>query len=908
MLIFFPLGVKMNGMSGRKKRRAPLIIVILLVIIILIPLITIGLSFIGRIDSDSVIPDSFDFYANVPDPVRLAERVLNHESLHDIMALAELAPIMPALDGIKNSGLTANRLVHFAARGRLDAALLDGGYILAAWDAGIVSPLLRFLPVLAGRITIPGLYYVKAGKNSRFEYRQGDGPVFFIGPYKNLLIISNNSALFESVIGGSSREGDRYGSTAKKFNSRNYDIAFLLSPEALKNFLGGSGSSDDDVLLPALSQLQFPAPVEMSLSILPNQLKLNIETPLLSSMEDLQKLIERNSQATPLSAMIPDSAQYLTLLSAGSLKELLSGASSAAGGPSGKAEWENAIRKADSTARMTLGMNLEELLYSWTGNQFAVYGLEGRPNPVIALEIKDEKKRKEVFDRAFRSIFLNENIRLNLDGSRIPRIELPGFLNSFLEFLGLNIPSPYYTVQNNYIFISESAETILAAVNAVRRNEVLPKTDLWRSLSAENSGPASFSIFYSLDRSLPFFLKGSGAAMSVLKLYRQGLMRLYLENSVMKIYLSVLPGAGKGLVSVPGYPIDLASYGQGRVGSRLYALSSGRDRRLVFTRGNSVLAVNPQGGAADSIIKEYALDGPPGANLYAVPNDKDGAVWVVNSQGQVSSVSKDLENSKGFPLSTGLLLSSPPGVWGGTLYLPGEDGSIHTVSGSSSVSRWGKQFSSALRSPPSFIDFSNKMFAAVYPKSFLGEIYILDAAGNPLPDWPAYVSGIAFGSPLLFSAKDGGKAERLFAAFITQAGELTVYNENAGILQGFPVQLEGVFYLQPVFDGENLWIIESEGTLYKITLNAEVLSQKIPRLSVREGGFIAALSRDRSNTDIFFSGEGNALYGYNRHFNSLDGFPLPVWGRPVLGDLNGDGKIEISGLGMDNKLYMWQFR
>ncbi|MCL1836481.1 MAG: hypothetical protein FWG46_02910, partial [Treponema sp.] len=556
--------------TPKKKRRGALIIGILLFIIIGLPLITIGISFIGRIAPDSIIPDSFDLYAAVPNSVRLAGRILNHESLPDIMALAELSPLMAPLNEVNDSGLAENKWIRLVTRGRLDAALLTDGKMLAAWDAGVLSPVLRLLPALMGRTTIPGLYYVQAGKYSRFEYRLDDGTVYYFGPYKNLLVFSDNSALFESVLAGASRDGDRIGSNAKAFYSREHDIAFLFSPAALKNMLGaGGGSSGDPQVASALNLLQFPGPLEASLSILGHQLQINIVSPLASTNDAMQKIIGRNSPAPSLTTVIPSNAQYLTLLSAGSLQELLDGVSAFTG--PGVPDWDAVIRRANNSAKMALGMSLDDMLYSWMGSQFAVYGLEGRPNPIIAVEVKDERKRAEVFDKAFRSVLINENIQLNLDGNRIPRIQLPGFLDSLLELLGVNFPSPYYTVQNNCLLICESAETLLAAVNAVRRNEVLPRTDLWRTLSKDNSGPSSFSLFYSLDRSLPFFLKGGSAVTAVLRLYRQGLARLSLENSVLRISLSVIPGAGKGIIPASGFPLDLAGDTAGRAGNRLFS-------------------------------------------------------------------------------------------------------------------------------------------------------------------------------------------------------------------------------------------------------------------------------------------------------------------------------------------------
>ena len=893
-------------MSNSKKSRAPLIIAILLFILIGIPLITVGISFIGRITPDSVIPDSFDLFASVPDPVSLASRVLSHENLNEILALAELAPLVADLNQLKETGLAENKYLRFAAKGRLDAAFFQDDRLLAAWDAGVLSPLIKFLPLLAGRLTIPGLYYVNAGRNSRFEYRLKDGSVFYIGPHKHLLVISNNSSLYESVISGSSREGDIFGSSVKKLYNKDYDIAFLLSTKALANILGDS----DPQIKSAISLLQFPGPVEAALSILPNELQLRLLTPLESGSKALQTLIERNSQGAPLVAMIPDNTQYMTLLAAGSLKELLGAVSAiSANAPSGP-DWENTLRRADSGLRLAVGMNLEELLYSWSGSQFAVYGLEGRPSPVIAIEIKDEKKRKEVFDKAFRSIFLNEDIRLTLDGSRIPQIETPPFLTSILALMDINLPSPYYMVHNNYLFISESAETLLEAINAVRRNEVLPKQELWRTLSEDNSGPSSFSLYYSLERSLPFFLKGQGAVTAILKSYRQGLAQLRFENKFLNVSLFTISGTGHGLVPVQGYPVNLPQLSANeRTGKLLYAVLSGKDTKLFLSRGNTVLAVNPIEGS----IKEFTLGGSSTGGVFVVPaeagNYGDGVVWIANSQGSVSLVNKDMESLKGFPVSTGIKLSASPVSYGGKLFLPAEDGSVHTVDSRASVSRWGNSFYSPLRSPPSFIEFKNKTYAAVYPKSFFGEIYLLDASGIPLKPWPVYFSGIAYGTPELFIVQYPDNNSRLFAAFITQAGELSIYTEDAELLPGFPLELEGVFYLQPVFDGENLWVIESAGTLYRIGLDGEVVSRKIPRLSVKEDGYIAIAETGKDKkTGVFFSGDGNALHGYFSNFSSIEGFPLPVWGKPVFGDLNADGKTEAAGIGMDNKLYMWQFR
>jgi hypothetical protein len=874
----------------KKPKRGRRFLVVLLCIILGLPLAYIALALIGRVKPGDVIPDSYNIYFRVPNTVRLAGGILDHATLPDMLSYPGAAPFIPLVRGLQNTPVLKNPVGRFFLRGSLDGALLKDGRFLLAWDSGLLSPLLRFLPTLTRYITIPGIYYVQAGKYSRFEYRPEKGSPFFIGPWHNLLVISNDPQIFESVLDGRIRDGDIRGAEEKTIAAKNYDAALLVSPALLTGLL----SAQEPRIAAVLDNVELPAPAEISLSLASQRLDLRVSAPALSQRPALKKLLERKSPAPALADMLPAAAQYGTILSAGTLGELYD-AAAVFSGP----ELEAGRRRAGSASRLSLGLDLEDLLFSWSGNEFAVFGMEGRPSPVYAVQIRDERKRQEVFDRAFQTVVVNENIRLNLDGVRIPRIELPDFLRNFLQFWNIRIPSPYYTVQNGCLFVSESAETLLAAVRGIQRNEILPKSAVWRELAKSGSDRSAFSLYYSLDASLPFFLRGNTALSAVLGLYRQGLLRLGFEDGLIGLSLSVIPGFGGGLSPIPGYPLEPG----GKMGNRVYGMPPGRDgeSRLLLTRNNTALLLNPR----DNSLLEFDAGGP----LWFIPADgpenRDGGAWVVNAQGRVNLVDKNMEVQRGFPLITGLRLSAPPVSRGGNLFLCGEDGGVSVIDPQGGISPWETSFEAALRSPPSFLSLrSGRTYAAVYPKSFLGEIWLLDAAGRLLPNWPAPVPGIAFGSPLIFSRNN-----RPLIAFVTQAGELSVFDENAAPLSPFPLDLEGVFFKQPVFDGEFLWLVSSGGLLFQVSLEGTVLYQRIPDFSVQEDGYIGVLDvNDDRVPEIFISGAGNALYGYARNFSSLNGFPLPVWGEPFFGDLNGDGKLECAGVGLDNKLYRWQFK
>jgi outer membrane protein assembly factor BamB len=611
-------------------------------------------------------------------------------------------------------------------------------------------------------------------------------------------------------------------------------------------------------------------------------------------------------------------------LSAGTLEELFQ-AAIVFSGPA----LEDTYRTADTSSRIILGLTLNDLLFSWSGKEFAAFGMEGRPHPVYAIQITNERKRQEVFDKAFKSIALNENVRLNLDGVRIPRIEVPEFLQSLLRRWNLFLPSPYYTVYKDYLLVSESAETLLSALRAMQRNDVLPKTAAWRNIAGGRNASSAFSLYYSLDLSMPFFLRKSTPLSGFIALYRQGLARMSFDRGLADISLVLVPGSGSGVTLVNTLAIET----KGRPSNRIYGAGKGNNSRIFISAGDSVISVNP----SDDTVKEFSGQGP----FWVVPVDgvssthNECAAWIVNDRGRVILVNGDLEPANGFPVLTGLRVSSAPVSFGGKLYLCDEDGKVHTVDSNGTQTVWETSFTAPLRSPPSFLAVSGRnarSYAAVYPKSFFGEVWLLDADGKALPKWPAALStdyddegsesgewgddyaaplrstaggtGIGFGSPVVFSHNG-----RVRVAFVSQDGELFIYDDGAALVSPFPLYLNGVFYIQPVYDGDYLWLVSSEGTLFRVGLEGELLYQKIPGFSVKEEGNIAVFDYDGDKSpEIFITGEGNTMYAFTRNFRSLEGFPLAMWGTPYFVSAQGNKKAGIYGMGMDRRLYFWQFK
>jgi len=916
-------------MASQASRRRPLgRVVRFFAVILSIPIVLAFacalVSRFGRVSAAAIAPPSFSIYAHVPNPVSTVHRLLEHESLPLVLAdpgIAAAAPgLSAAIGSLKESGAFEGSIARFLGDNDLDAAFYPDGTFVACYDAGFLSPLLRLLPTLASSGKVPGLYYVQSGRLSRFEYRpprpkDASAPspsvaTYYAARLRNLIVASNSSEVLDALLAkqvdgmspdgtssdvtspdGTSAVSDR--SLLRDLRSARGDVGLLVAPELIIRAMKASASGGDGYLSRLPSALEIPGHAVVSLSFENRTLSASVSLPVDSSAEQVRALIARPSERPRVRSLLPADTQYYTIYALGPFAEMAKAASAVAG-PDFDGAWDG----ADRAARSFLGISLNELLFSWTGSECAAFALEGRPLPVFAIEVADEEKRREVFERLVNSFAIEETDPVMIGDRRVTRLALPDFLARLLALWDVRVPSPYFVVEKGILFFSESPENLAATVTSVASRDFLEDSETWKRLDPRG-GASSLSLFYSLDRSVPFFLKGDTFIARVLKLYRQGVADLSFQDGLARLSLSVADSEPVGMSPLPGFPRAVSGASDGRVrfvpfkkrgtgrallsvkdGLAFVDLATGTETRVAFPAGTRIVGV---------------------AGL-PVADEKAGAVWAVTPSGSVSLVSANGGQSAGFPVELGLAPSGDPAARADSLIVPMVDGSIRVVFPNGAVESVSLPFGEPLRSPPSPIEAAGRSLMALYPKSFFGGIWLTDGAGGPLPGWPVKVSGIAFGSPLAIE-RDG----RVIVAFLTQSGELSAYDEEGTQLAGFPLRLPGVFFAQPAFDGKSLWALAEAGTLYRVGLDASLSSYAVPGLRASHP-FLAAEDVDGDGVrEIFASGDGNAIYGYRADGAAISGFPLPAYGSPYVGDCNGDGLVECIALGMDGKLYGWQF-
>lgn len=872
----------MSDTAPRKRRLFPRVLGIFLALILLAAAAVLAWSALDRAPVTDALPDGFSAYVRVASAGEFFESLIDLETADALLAGSEAAAVRALVDALRREPFLRGRAFRMLADVRMDGALYGTSY-LAVVDLGIRSALTRSSPFWGPWLKVPDLSYSRSSGFSRFRYKAGDS-IVHAAVRKNLLILSGDEGLLDRslTLGGSGRDAE----TAEILAGRApKDLRILLrTRELLSGFQGGS-----DPLGRFLAGLSLPGYAAVDLSVSNAAVQLTLELPVSSDLPALSALISERSRPPAVLSVLPGSARYFSVLSAGSLEQVRNAALPILG-PSAQEAWN----RAEAASRAALGMGLGDLLLSWSGDELGVFGLEDRAEPVFFLRVRDEARRRRVFQEAFQSGTLGEDSATVLDGIRVPRIVFPWYIQALLSVAGADVPQPYFLVEDGYLFLSTSAESLVAATRDARAGKVLPRTDSWRRVSEGIPADAAAMIYYSLDRSVPFFLRGEGPLAEFLRQYGEGTASVRFGDGRMKLALSAVALGGRGARDLPGFPLRAERRLAGGVEA-----GRGADRRVRLywmEEGGTLVSYLPASGAR----KALSLDDSGHFVLETLPDGTVSVVWAVSRRGTVWRLDPDLAPAEGFPRATGTRPAAAPSLAldpaskgsgpGIRLLSPLRDGGILTVSPGGETGFLPVTFEDPVSAPVAHWNG----FLAVYPKSFEGTLWVLDPDGQALPGWPVGLPGIGFGSPVLAPL---GASFR--AAFLTQAGSLSCWNDRGEPVPGFPVELEGVFYGTPLFAADSFWAVSESGSLYRVGLDGRRARADVRGLGSREPALAARDVDGDGRPEIFVSGDGNALYGFDADLEPLSGFPVPGTGRPAFADLNGDGRPELLSAGVD---------
>lgn len=870
----------------KKKSLLVTLIISLSFFIILLILFSAGwviFCLIDTIDPSDSIPENFNLYLQSDSLWDSVEPLLDLQAADVFLSDPKFSDLRGTFLGIRASELRANSLVKNILSRRVDVVMYstkeNKSQFFAVVKMDVLSSISRIASFAVPFLKIQNLAYVSSASYSYFEYRAGDTTVY-IKPYKNLLLISLDRNIMKKSVDmliekrGNEKAHDLFLDQNEK------SIRIAIDAGCMMQFL-----PQDNPLINKLA-LYLPDSEfgELSFNITDAEIEVELRSALEinSETDHFGKIISRDSTLPTLPGKMPNTTQYYTLFNAGTLEELKDAVIPFL---SPSVNFSSTWTSAQSMSNLLFSLSLEELLFSWTGKEIAVIGLEGKIDPIFALQIKDESKRKIIFDKFISSIIIQDGKSLIYNGVRIPSLKVPPFLQKLLKSFGIDLPNPYYLVKDGFIYFSESPENLSELFFADSRNMSILKNENWAGVSSNVSPEFSAGLFYDLERSLPFFIRGNSSLSQVLKLYNIGRTDLSIKKGELIFTLHANAKRNVSILPVYGFPIQLErspspslEVFEGKDASHIYWLE---DERFIIQLDTKTLKTRSvELSEKSSIVKASSLN---------------GELWAVTAQGAVYLFDGDLQSVDGFPVLTGEKMRAACTIINSSLLYPAENNIMCIVSPEGSINKISITANGTILSTPSV----NDDLAVVYAKSFSGEIYYFNEVECTNAFNPLKVNGIAYGSPSVVREGDS-----VYIGFITQAGMITVW-ENDEILSGFPVQLDGVFYSN-VQSLENYFIaLAEDGTLYRIDLAGNILSVKIPGYTAKSGTITILNFNKDKNQEVFINPDGAVIYGFNSSLELLPSFPRPGWGKPVFADLNGDKKKELISATVDKKITAW---
>lgn len=882
---------KKKKAKTKKKRnwfvRFLLFILKFLLVLLILFALWCAYSAIEKKNSLAMLPQNYSVYVHTDSVWNALEPLLDLQAADLLLSDEPLSQFRSLFMDLRASNLRKSKLVAFAASRKVDAALYEGNAaenFVAVVDMGVLSAFTRPAELILPHFKIEHLSHVRTDISSYFTY-DNNGTLYYIKPWHNMVIVSPNADLFDTAL--CANNDTAYTRAERELLTQKSKEPIRVVVDAYS--LAQSVVGEDPLLSQFANLIDKDTLSVVSFGISDSEVSLLANVPFSVPAENSLSLMMGHDSTMPaLLSRLSDVVQYYTLLNAGSLEDLKNALF-----PYIPAEKniDSLWSTAESLCKTFFSVSLEDLVFSWTGSEFAAMGVEGQNDPVFVLQVKDEVQRQYVFNKLISSLIITNDNSLIIDGVRIPRLQLPSFLQGILGAFNINIPLPYYVELDGYLYLSESAEALSSIYTTVTDGRRIAKNENWQAVSSQQSALSTVSLFYDLERSIPFFLRSNETFSKILQLYSIGRCDMRVSGGVLTMQLQAAARRSGDLREIPGFPVEL----DGKCGQVLLAEDTKKPGAVFWVEdGKEVNSLEV------SSMKQYTALLSDNCSICVSPSEKknDGVVWAVTEQGAVYLLTRELECLSPFPVITGYRPTSAASAYGTGIVFASDDDALVYVDRTGNIKTVPLDLTGSVKSEPAVSGTT----VAVYDKSFTGKIFVVENGVCVNQDNPYAVAGIAFGSPAVLKTKDAQ-----YVAFITQSGNLSVWR-NGEPDASFPKKLEGVFYVNVVASSSAFYAISADARLYRISLDGSVLSVDIPQSTAREGFITVTAPNKNGIENVYVCADGNTIYGFTGSLELLSGFPLVGWGKPAFADVNGDNNADCFVLTINGNLNAWNLR
>lgn len=882
-----PANTDNRNINDKKKKKGflhRLFVTVILLFSLLILCIGI-LMLIGIIDKKpiaAVTPDNFSMHVYVDNVYKLVQTSLDTKAVDMILAGASLGTIRSALQDLKKQPFIHSKYFKMLANFPVYASVYADNSFLIVADLGIRSGFTRLIPLFLPLVQnkIPELKKIDEENISYFVFESNTNPIFFYFD-KNLIIGSNSKKLLKTAV------LNNHNSELVKNIIANKPFG-LFSISVRANELSSMiSASNDPILEKIFDYTSFSDIITINFNLNNEGLYISTNIPFNKDAQGSMKpILYRHSKVPGFLNYLPDTCVYSTVFSAGTPQELWQAAADLL-----SPAIINSKQKADTAMSLLLGFNSDELLFSWTGNEFGMFSLAESVDHVFFIKIADEKKRKNVFEKVFSNFFIDEKSNIMIDGIRMTRIEFPDYLRALLEQFKVTLIEPYFVVYNNYLLLSSSAETLAKIITKHNNNTTLTKSESWNMLPLGNSDSMIF-VFYNLNYTTPaLFRSFPSVIQSILKLYRLGTMKISSSGTALQCAISAIPIQQEGLAELEGFPIETGTNPETSIDG---GLNNRGKPFLIWTSDTTIVSIN-------LLTKEQYMFNA-GRTVY-ITVEKSGTtiktIWAITDNGTIYQFNEKLEKQAEFALTTNSTISVNPFHAGKKLFIPASSNLI-AVEPDGSQSLF-PELPGKIKNLPAV----SQDWIAVAPRTFEGEIYLFNYNGTIANGYPFITNALPACSPYIIDSNGSN-----YVLACTETKAIYCIDANGELMSGYPVTLTGKVIAGPrwIPDWNVYTVITDDNVLWKINLSGSIISSTQLTIQTGKPADIFVLNIDKKNSsEILVTTTGNAVYAYDNSLFSVPGFPISGYSKVLLYDADGNGSIDIITIGTNGGIHAYSY-
>lgn len=857
-------------------------------------------SALDKKKSIAMIPQNFHALVHTDSLYDAVNPLLDLQAADIFLSSENMSDFRGIFINLRSENIRNNKLIKVALQRKIDAALYtdsqnNASYIVCA-DFGFLSAITRLSRFIIPILKINGISMINENGLNYFVFSSNDTKFYFKN-VKNLVILSNDFEKFKIAL---KADNDL------TYNKEQLEVLNKKTTNPIKIVINGkqviqSFIQDNKILSLTNSIFDDSSLSIVSFGITDQKITLDFDVPVSKNIDStsneillqIEKLIKQNSTKPEIISNLSKYIQYYTILNIDTLENLLNLAAPITMNESAS----SLINKYNGLCKSILNTSIDDLLFSWTDKEFAILGIEELNDPVFAIKISDEANRKTVFNEVINSFVLNENKSLILNGVRIPRLQLPVFLQGLLKSFGFTMPKPYYLVYNNYIYFSQSAESLSAIYSTFGKGSNISYNSNWKTLDDNLTDESSVSLFYDLERSKPFFINSKNTLSQIFELYSIGRADLEIKDNSILLKLVAISRREGSLRQIPGFPMEITT---NQHNPKIYVCDTNKPSTIFWLSNNTQITSLD---LKTTSKKSYTIDNISSNNQRPIiqPVTKNGKeLLMVLAKNELFVLNSKLEEDKEF---TKIILPetpcNTPYLSYDLCYIPATSGKLYKIEKNriSIIDLELEDFSHDTTS----IYYDGKL-GSVYG-SFFSNDFIIKDEKIINKDSPIFKDKTSYSAPAFTQIKDN----KFSMGILFQSGELQIFDFDSDKQTNHnSIQLDGIFNETNLLSlNNNFYALSKDGQLFKISKDANILSIKIDNVSTDRH---FSLQKFGNKTYICVGIDGNRIYAFNENLELIPGFPIAGYGTPAFADVNGDNYPDCFAQTIDNKLNAWNLK